>query len=52
MNKFLLFSTRGLLMVAELERLDLDLLYFFFKNVNTKLYWNFVHVLECNAYKI
>ena len=35
MSKSLFFSIGGLLMVARLEHLDLDLLYFSFENVNT-----------------
>ena len=37
MNKSSLFSIGRLPMVAESERLDLNLLYFFFKNVNTEI---------------
>ena len=37
MGKSLLFCIRGLLMVAGSESLDLDHLYLFLKNLNTKV---------------
>jgi len=52
MNKSLLFSTRGLLMVLGPKRLDLNLLHFFLKNVNMRCNGILYHIIECNAYKI
>ena len=37
MSKYLLFNIGGMLMVVGLERLDLDLLYFFSKDINTEM---------------